>query len=76
MRMKGKIFPRTSAWLALSIGSLTIAVTAFSYSGSGNRETVRSLAQGFFVEMWKGSQARPTVKTALPGKTPQGRIIQ
>jgi|HubBroStandDraft_6_1064221.scaffolds.fasta_scaffold1789893_2 hypothetical protein len=76
MRMKGKIFLRTSAWLALSIAALTIAVTAFSYSGSGNRETVRTLARSFFVQLWKGSQARATAKNAVDGATPQGRIIQ
>jgi hypothetical protein len=76
MRMKGKIFLRASVWLVTSIAALTIAVTAFSYSGAVNRETVRAFAQSFFVQLWKGSQARATSKNTLPGATPEGRIIQ
>jgi hypothetical protein len=76
MRMKGKLFLRTSVWLVASIGALTLGVTAFSYSGSGNRETVRTLARGFFVQMWKGSQTRATAKNAFPSATPEGRTIQ
>ena len=76
MRMKGKLFLRTSAWLALSIGALTIAVTAFSYIGSGNREAVTALARVFFVQLWKGSQAPATAKNAVTATTPEGRLIQ
>jgi hypothetical protein len=76
MRMKRKIFLRASAWLVALVGVLTIAVTAFSYSGSENRETMRSLARGFFVQLWKGSQNRSATTIAPPSATPEGRTIQ
>lgn len=67
---------RISALVIASIGALTIGVTAFTYSGAANRETVRTLARSFFVQMWKGSQARATTKNAFPTAPPDGRIIQ
>jgi len=76
MKLMGKLFLRTSVWLVASIGALTLGVTAFTYSGSGNRETVRTLERNFFVQLWKGSQARATAKNSLPSTTPEGRIIQ
>jgi len=76
MRVKRHMFLRISAWFAALIGVLTIAVTAFTYSGGASRETVRALAQEFFVQMWKGSQARHTVKNAFPSATPEGRVIE
>ena len=76
MRMKGNIFLRISAWVIALIGALTIGVTAFAYSGSGNRETMRTLARVFFVQLWKGSATRATAKNASPSATPEGRIIQ
>jgi hypothetical protein len=72
MRVRTKIVLRVSAWFAALIGVLTIAVTAFTYSGGASRETVRALARVFFVQVWKGSQTRATAKSA----TPEGRIIQ
>lgn len=76
MNTKRRIFLRTSAWLVAFIGALTMAVTAFTYSGAANRETMRTLARNFFVQMWKGSHARATAKNACPIATPEGRIIQ
>ena len=76
MSGKGNIFLRTSVWLVASTGALTMAVTAFTYSGPGNRETVTALARNFFAQIWKGSQARATAKNVYPTATPEGRIIQ
>jgi hypothetical protein len=76
MRMKRKIFLWTTVWLVTSIAALTIAVAGFSYSGSANRETVSVVARAFFVQLWKGSQARATATNSLPSATPEGRTIQ
>jgi hypothetical protein len=76
MRMKRNLFLRTSVWLVASIGALTLGVTAFTYSASGNRETARAFARAFFVQMWKGSQNRSATTIALPSATPEGRTIQ
>jgi hypothetical protein len=76
MRMKGTIFLRISAWVIALIGALTIAMTAFTYSCSGNRETAKALAREFFVRLWKGSVNRATAKNMSPSATPDGRIIQ
>jgi hypothetical protein len=76
MRVRRNLFLRISALVIASIGVLTIAVTAFSYSGGGNRETVRTLARGFFVQLWKGSQNRSATTIALPSATHEGRTIR
>jgi hypothetical protein len=76
MIIKRNIFLRIFALVSVSIAALTIGVTAFTYSGAANRETVRTLARSFFVQLWKGSQARATEKNSRPSTTPEGRIIQ
>jgi hypothetical protein len=76
MRLKGNLFLRTSVWLVASIGALTLGVTAFTYSGSTNRETMGTFARGFFVQLWKDSHARATAKNTCPSATPEGRVIQ
>lgn len=76
MKRKGNLFLRTSVWLVVSVGALTIGVTAFAYSGSANRETMRTLARVFFVQLWKSSVTRATAKNTSPSATPDGRIIQ
>jgi hypothetical protein len=76
MKLMGKLFLRTSVCLVALIGALTLGVTAFTYSGSVNRETARSLARVFFVQMWKGSQNRSATTIVLPSATPEGRTIE
>jgi hypothetical protein len=76
MKTNRRIFLRTSAWLVALVGALTIAVTALTYSGRAHREAVSAVAREFFVQMWKGSQARSAASIALPSATPDGRIIQ
>jgi hypothetical protein len=75
MKTNRRIFLRTSAWLVALVGALTIAVTALTYSGRAHREAVSAVARAFFVQMWKGSQARSATTIVLPSATPEGRII-
>ncbi len=76
MKVKRQIVLRISAWLVASILALSIAVAAMMYSGTRNREGVSAVAREFFVQMWKGSQARSAASIALPSATPEGRIIE
>jgi hypothetical protein len=76
MIIQRNLFLRISALVIASIGALTIAVTAFTYSGAANREAVSGVARAFFVQIWKGSQNRSATSMALPSATPEGGIIQ
>ena len=76
MKVERQIVLRISAWLVASILTLSIAVAVMMYSGTRNREAVSAVAREFFVQMWKGSQARSAASIALSSATPEGRIIQ
>ena len=76
MRIQRNLFLRISALVIVSIGALTIGVTAFTYNGAANREAASGVARAFFAQMWKGSQDRSATTIALPSATPEGRTIQ
>jgi hypothetical protein len=67
---------RLICWLIIVAAFLTVAITAFVYSGSDHREAVQSIAREFFVRVQKASRARPVPGSALVSPTPEGGVIQ
>jgi hypothetical protein len=56
--------------------ALTVGTAAFVYSGQEHRETVTSIARGFFVLVERASHVKRAPVSALASPTPEGGTIQ